>query len=341
MAPALRTRKLGRDGPEVTQLGLGLMGMSMAYGKPLPDADRYAFLDAAYEAGELHWDSADIYGDNEEFIGEWFRRNPEARKNIFFATKFGNRKDPSGNFYVDSNPEYCKQACETSLQRLGLPSVDLYYCHRLDGKTPIEHTVRAMAELKQAGKFKYLGLSECSSASLRRAHAVHPITAVQIEYSPFSLDIESPQIDLLRTCRELGVATVAYSPIGRGMLGGHIRSPDDFEDGDFRKYAPRFSAENFPKNLQLVDVVNGIAGRKGVTASQLTLAWLMAQGDDVFPIPGTTKKDRLVENLDSLEIRLSKDEEAEIRKACEEAEVVGDRYPGAMNSVCFMDTPPL
>ena len=198
-----------------------------------------------------------------------------------------------------------------------------------------------MKELKEQGKFKYLGLSECSSESLRRAHAVHPITAVQIEYSPFSLDIEQPQIDLLRTCRELGVATVAYSPIGRGMLGGQFRSPDDFEDGDFRKHAPRFSAENFPKNLKLVDIIHAIAQKKNVTASQLTLAWLMAQGDDVFPIPGTTKKERLTENLDSLKIELTKEEEAEIRKACEEAEVSGDRYAGVMNTVLFMDTPPL
>ncbi len=198
-----------------------------------------------------------------------------------------------------------------------------------------------MAELQKEGKCKYLGLSECSSESLRRAHAVAPIAAVQIEYSPFSLDIEDPQIALLKTCRELGVAVVAYSPIGRGMLTGAIRSPDDFEDGDFRKMSPRFSPENFPKNLKLVDRIGEIAKKKGVTTSQLTLAWLLAQGDDIIPIPGTTKVERLEENLGAMKIKLSTEEEKEMRKACEDAEVHGARYPEAMASALFADTPAL
>lgn len=198
-----------------------------------------------------------------------------------------------------------------------------------------------MVELKNEGKIKYIGLSECSSESLRRAHKVHPIQAVQIEYSPFSLDIEDPQIDLLKTCRELGVAIVCYSPIGRGMLSGTIRSPDDLDEGDFRRYSPRFSAENFPKNLKLVDTISAIAKKKGVTPAQLTLAWILAQGDDFFPIPGTTNPARLDENLGAFKITLSAEEEKEIRQASENAEVHGARYPEAMVKALFADTPAL
>lgn len=225
------------------------MGLSGFYGKPKPDEQRFAILDHAYQKGERHWDSADMYMDSEDLLGRWFKANPDKRDGIFLTTKFANLVKEDGTRAVDSSPEYVKKACEKSLKRLGLPYVDLYYCHRLDGITPVEKTVEAMVELKKAGKIKYLGLSECSSDSLRRAHKVHPISAVQIEYSPFSLDIETEQINLLKTCRELGVATVAYSPIGRGMITGAIRKPEDFEEGDFRKFAPRFSAENFPKNL--------------------------------------------------------------------------------------------
>lgn len=282
---------------------------------------------------------ADIYADSEDLLGKWFKLNPDKRKDIFLATKFANQITEGGGRSINSSPEYCKEALAKSLQRLGLPSVDLYYVHRLDGKTPIEATVRAMAELKKEGKIKYLGLSECSSESLRRACKVHHISAVQIEYSPWALDIESPQIELLKTCRELGVAVVAYSPIGRGMLSGTIRSPSDLGEGDFRKMSPRFSEENFPKNLKLVDQISRLAKEKGVTPTQLTLAWLMAQGDDVIPIPGTTKPDRLVENLGSLDVKLSTEEEKAIRKACEDAEIHGGRYPEAMKTTLFADTP--
>lgn len=283
---------------------------------------------------------ADMYGDSEDLIGRWFKSNPEKRDNIFLATKFAN-KYADGNMTIDSTPEYCLAACDKSLSRLGVSSIDLYYCHRLDQKTPIELTVRAMAQLKEAGKIKFLGLSECSAESLRRAHAVHPISAVQMEYSPFSLEIESQQFKLLETARELGVAVVAYSPLGRGMLSGTLRSRADFEEGDSRAWMPRFSEENFPKNIAAVDRISEIAKEKGVTPSQLTLAWLMAQGDDIFPIPGTTRPERLVENVGSCEFSLTEKEKNDVRMECEKAEILGGRYPEAFVKACFADTPAL
>ncbi|KAL5355871.1 NADP-dependent oxidoreductase domain-containing protein [Aspergillus floccosus] len=338
---SLPTAKLGKNGPEVPRLGLGLMGLSAFYGTVKPDSERFAFLDTAYELGETFWDSADIYGDNEDLLGRYFKANPSKREKIFLTTKFAIRSGSDGSRFTDSSPEYVQQACAKSLSRLGISTIDLYYCHRLDQKTPIEKTVQAMAQLKAEGKIRYLGLSECSAESLRRAHKVHPITAVQMEYSPFSLEIESPQYKLLETARELGVAVVAYSPLGRGFLSGELTSPDQFDENDFRKYAPRFSKENFPKNLELVRVIQGLAERTGVTSSQLTLAWLMAQGEDIFPIPGTTRVERLKENLGSLQITLSEEEEKEFREACSAVEVAGSRYPETFSSTLFADTPPL
>jgi len=337
----LPTRKLGKNGPYVTGLGFGTMGLSAFYGTPKPDAERFAVLDKAYEEGELFWDTADMYNDSEDLLGKWFESNPGKRDNIFLATKFANCVDDSGKRWVDSSPEYARKALEKSLARLKLPYVDLFYAHRLDGKTPVEKTAEALKQLQAEGKIRYIGLSEVSSASLRRASKIVHIDAVQIEYSPFSLDIESEQIGLLKTARELGTAIVAYSPIGRGMLSGTIRSPSDFAEGDFRKWAPRFSEENFPKNLKLVDEITALAKKKNVTASQLTLAWLLAQGNDVFPIPGTTRTDRLVENLGALEIKLTPEENQEIRQAAESAEVAGARYPEAFAAACFADTPEL
>ena len=278
------------------------------------------------------------YGDNEVLLGKWFAANKDKRNDIFLATKFAIDQK---TFKIDSSPEYAKKACSASLERLGVSQIDLYYCHRVDGKTPIEKTVEAMVELKNEGKIKYLGLSEISSDTLRRAHAVHPISAVQVEYSPFALEIESKQIDLLATCRELGVAVVAYSPLCRGILGGALRSPDDFAKDDARRMLPRFSPENFSKNLKLVDQITELADKKGVKASQLTLAWLMAQGDDIFPIPGTTNINRLKENLGSFEVKLSKEEDQQIRKACEEGDVSGDRYDPQFMAYCYADTPAL
>ncbi|KAL6707226.1 hypothetical protein ACN47E_004773 [Coniothyrium glycines] len=335
---SLPTAPLGHDGPQVTRLGLGLMGLSAFYGAAKPDPERLAVLDRAHELGERFWDSSDAYGDSEDLLGKWFKSNPDKRNDIFLATKFAFGK---GMGIVDSSPEFTKESCDKSLKRLGIEQIDLYYCHRVDQKTPIEKTVDAMVQLKKEGKIKYLGLSEVSSDTLRRAHKVHPISAVQVEYSPFALEIESEQINLLKTCRELGVAVVAYSPLNRGMMTGAFKSPADFEEGDFRKFAPRFAAENFPKNLKLVDRIAQIAEKKGVTSAQLTLAWLLAQGDDIFPIPGTTKISRLEENVGSLKLRLSKEEEEEFRKACNEAEISGARYPEAFMSSCYADTPPL
>jgi aryl-alcohol dehydrogenase-like predicted oxidoreductase len=328
---------LGHNGPQVNRLGFGLMGLSVFYGAAKPDSERLALLDQAHALGEHFWDTSDLYGDNEDLLGKWFKANPDKRKDIFLATKFAVRE----NHGIDSTPEWCKEACEKSLQRLGLSQIDLYYCHRVDQKTPIEKTVEAMKQLKEEGKIKYLGLSEISSNTLRRAHKVHPITAVQVEYSPFALDIESEQINLLKTCRELGVAVVAYSPLSRGMLTGTLKGPEDFEQGDFRAFAPRFSKENFPKNLKLADQLFSLAQKKGVTPAQLTLAWLMAQGEDIFPIPGTTKVERLKENLGAFEVQLSGEEEKVIRKAVEEAEVGGTRYPESFMQACYADTPPL
>ncbi|KAF1988048.1 putative aldo-keto reductase [Aulographum hederae CBS 113979] len=334
------TVPLGKNGPQVNRLGLGLMGLSVFYGPKKPDAERLAFLDAAYERGERFWDTADMYGDNEDLLGQWFAKNPDKRKDIFLATKFANKNFPDGSWGIDSSAAYCKQALEKSLKRLGLPYVDLYYCHRLNKDTPVEETMGALKEAQDAGKIKHIGLSECSSESLRRAYAVAPVAVVQIEYSPFSLDIEDPTINLLNTCRELGVAIVCYSPLGRGMLSGTIRSPDDFEEGDFRKMAPRFSAENFPKNLELVDTIAAIAKRKGCSPSQLTLAWMMAQGQDFFPIPGTTSVKRLEENVGSVDVKLTEQEEQEVRRACENAEVKGSRYPEWASATLFVTTVP-
>lgn len=340
MAPSqLPTRPLGKNGPQVTALGFGAMGLSAFYGKPESDEERLKLLDKAYDLGEHFWDSADVYMDSEDLIGKWFKRTGK-RDDIFLATKFALiTKD--GQRSVRNDPEYVHEACEKSLKRLGIPTIDLYYCHRLDGTTPVEKTVEAMAQLKKEGKIKYLGLSEVSSNSLRRAHKIHPISAVQIEYSPYATDIESPDIELLKTCRELGVATVAYSPLGRGMLTGAYKSPADFEEGDFRRFAPRFSEENFSKNLKLADEIGALAKRKGCTAGQLTLAWLMAQGEDIIPIPGTKKIKYLEENVGALEVRLTEAEIREVRKAVEGAEVHGGRYPPAMAAGLFAESPEL
>ncbi|KAL3441990.1 putative aldo-keto reductase [Aspergillus insuetus] len=303
---SLPTSLFGRDGPEVTRLGFDLMGLSSYYGIPIAHEEGLALLDQAYALGERFWDTANIYGDNEELLGKWFENNPTKRNNVFLATKFGVRSKPDGTICSDSSYEYCLAACDRSLKRLSLPFVDLYYCHRLDGKSPVEETVRAMVQLKEQGKIRYLGLSECSADSLRRAHKIHPISAVQMEYSPFSLEVE------------LGVAL-----------------------GDFRTMLPRFTKENFRKNLELVDKITALAKGKSVTISQLSLAWLLAQGPDVFPIPGTTKLQRLKENAGALLVQMSADDEAQFRHAVNEADVQCERYPGAFSSTLFVDTPPL
>ena len=244
------------------------------------------------------------------------------------------------SFVNRGDAPYVREACENSLNRLGLDSIDLYYVHRIDKTVPIEETMAALKELVTVGKIKYIGLSECSSNTLRRAHVVHPVACVQIEYSPFSLDIEREEIGLLRTCRELGVAIVCYSPLGRGLLAGQIKSPDDFEATDFRRLIPRFSKENFPKNLKLVNELKAIAKRKGCTTGQLTLAWILAQGNDFFVIPGTSKIKNLEENVGATQVMLSRGEIQEIREACERADTVGERYPQMMCADLFADSAP-
>jgi len=317
------------------------MGLSSFYGAIGSNEERFKVLDRAYELGETFWDSAAAYGDNEDLIGKWLAKNPDKRKDIFLATKFAFKVDPQGERAIDSSPENVKESCETSLKRLGVKTIDLFYCHRVDMKTPVEKTVKAMAELQSEGKIKYIGLSEVSSETLRRACKVVHVDAVQIEYSPFCIEIENPQISLLKTCRELGVATVAYSPLGRGMLTGAYKSRADFGSDDFRLHSPRFSEENFDKNLKLVNGIESLATKKNCTPGQLTLAWLLAQGDDIFPIPGTKKIKYLEENLKAFDVKLSKDEEDEIRKLVENAEVHGERYPEAMAGYLFADTPAL
>jgi len=271
-------------------------------------------------------------------IGRWFKLTGR-RKEIFLATKFGviyNFK--TGESKVRGDKEYVRQSIEGSLKILGTDYVDLYYQHRVDQKTKIEETVGAMAELVKEGKVKYLGLSECSSNTIRRAHKIHPIAAVQVEYSLFTLDIEREEIGVKKTCDELGIAIVPYSPLGRGLLTGQFKSRSDLVEGDLRLLLPRFSEENFSKNLELVENVVKLAKKKGCTAGQLALAWLLRQGENVIPIPGTRQIKYLEENLAALSVKLSDDETKEIREMAEKAEVMGERYPEYLSSLNFADT---
>ncbi|KAL1839750.1 hypothetical protein VTK73DRAFT_3931 [Phialemonium thermophilum] len=325
--PSLPTRPLGRNGPLVSAIGYGAMSLGGVYNTTTPDSNEHklAVLDHAYEIGERFWDTADVYFDSEDRIGDWFRKTGK-RDEIFLASKFAITFDEKRIQTVHNDREYMRAACERSLKRLGVETIDLYYCHRVDGKTPIEKTVEAMAELKREGKIRYLGLSEVSADTIRRAHAVHPITAVQVEYSLFTLDIEKARV--LQTCRELGIAVVAYSPVGRGLLTGQVRSYDDLGPNDWRRHVPKYAAENFPKILALVDKINRVAQAHGCTNAQVCLAWLLAQGDDVFPIPGTRTPSHLDENVQAASIKLTDDEVRELRRYAEETELIGDRYPG-------------
>ncbi|KAF2735796.1 Aldo/keto reductase [Polyplosphaeria fusca] len=340
MMGSLPRRRLGKLGPEVSAIGFGTMGLSASYGKIDENEARFEVLDRAVELGSTFWDTSDIYADSEDLLKLWFERTGK-RDQIFLATKFGIAIGGDGKVAIRSDPEYVKQACQKSLERLGVSKIDLYYCHRVDKKTPIEKTVAALAELKKEGKIGAIGLSEVSASTIRRASAVHHIDCVQLEYSPFALDIESPSIDILRTCRELGIAIVAYSPLGRGFLTGQIKSPDDFEEGDFRKHAPRYSKENFGNNLKLVERLEEIAKRKGCTTGQLSLAWLSEQGVDVIPIPGTKKVKYLEENVAAIDVKLTDDEVRTIRSEIEKVEVSGDRYPPWFAPYSFGDTPEL
>ncbi|MBB3342360.1 aldo/keto reductase [Luteimonas sp. RC10] len=324
----MKTRQLGLGGPAVSALGLGCMGMSAFYGGRESDADAIRVIHHALDQGITLLDTADMYGPhtNESLVG---RALQARRDDAFVATKFGirlNPDDPQARS-VDGRPEYVIAACEASLSRLGIETIDLYYQHRVDPMVPIEDTVGAMARLVEQGKVRHLGLSEASAQTLRRACAVHPITALQSEYSLWSRDPETT--GTLAACRELGVGFVAYSPLGRGFLTGTIRTPDDFEADDYRRHSPRFQGENFDRNLVLVEQVQAIAQDYGVTPGQLALAWVLAQGEDIVPIPGTKRLEFLDENIAALAIGLTDDDLARIDAIFPPDAAAGTRYPQA------------
>ncbi|HVA78733.1 MAG TPA: aldo/keto reductase [Candidatus Binataceae bacterium] len=324
----MKTRKLGRSGLTVSAIGLGCMGMSAFYG-PRDDKESMATLDRALELGCTFLDTADVYGPhtNEELVGKAIKGR---RDKFVIATKFAIVVGPDpGTRSINGKPEYVKSACDASLKRLGIDTIDLYYQHRVDPNTPIEDTVGAMADLVKQGKVRYLGLSEASANTLRRASKVHQITALQSEYSLWTRD---PEDEVLPACRELGIGLVAYSPLGRGFLTGQIRKFDDLAADDYRRFSPRFQGENFNKNLELVARVEAIAKEKGCNASQLALAWVMAQGDDIVPIPGTKRRKYLEENLGALEVKLTAADLKRIEEVAPKGVAAGLRYPEQMMS---------
>ncbi|KAI0050220.1 Aldo/keto reductase [Auriscalpium vulgare] len=336
---SLPTRKIGST--PVSAIGFGGMGLSIAYGPVPDDEERFAVLDAVHAGGCTNWDTADAYGDNEVLIGKWFARTGK-RKDIFLATKVG-VAGPREGHWPNGDPDYVRSQFKNSLERLQTDYVDLYYLHRADPTVPIEKTVGAMAEFVKEGKIKYLGLSEVSAATLRRAHAVHPISALQVEYSPFDLGIESEELGLLAAARELGVAIVAYSPLGRGLVTGQIKSPDDFGVTDFRRHVERFKKENFPRILELADGLKNIGAAHNATAGQVAIAWLLAISEDIIPIPGTKKIKYLEENLGAAKVTLSAAEVQAVRDLAESAQktLTGKRYPDLLIPFAYADTPAL
>ena len=319
----MEQRRLGSHGLTVSALGLGCMGMSDFYGGR-DEQESTATIHRSIELGMTFLDTSDVYGPytNEELVGRAIRGR---RDGVVLATKFGNLRSPDGVFIgVNGRPEYVRQACDASLKRLGVDHIDLYYQHRVDPDTPIEDTVGAMAQLVREGKVRYLGLSEAAPATIRRAHRVHPISALQTEYSLWSRD---PEDEILPTVRELGIGFVAYSPLGRGFLTGQIKRFDDLPAGDWRRNMPRFQGGNFEKNLDLVAHIEALARQKGCTPSQLALAWLLHRGDDILPIPGTKRRKYLEENAKAVDVRLTPQDMAEIDRRAPSGVAVGMRYP--------------